>query len=73
MTTGVYTTEVGSSPDLVDMKALQSIFNPENESCRMPARGTSRRTATLRIPYKLDIAVGSTGDFRLGIAPMAFG
>jgi hypothetical protein len=69
----VYPTNVAPSPDMVDMKALASVINPENEACRIPTRGTARRTALISIPYKFNVAVGGTGDYRALIAPFAFG
>jgi len=64
---------VAPSPDLVDMSALRSIFNPENEAYRLPTRGSARRTAILRIPYKLGASTGPDGSFRMMVCPMAFG
>lgn len=72
-TTGMYPTDTAPSPDMVDMRALASIFDPENEACRLPTRGSARRTATIRIPFKLNVITGTTGVFRAGICPMAFG
>lgn len=57
----------------MDTAALASIINPENEAVRLPVRGTARRTAVLRIPYKIGLTTGASGDARVAIYPMAFG
>jgi hypothetical protein len=73
MTTGVYPVASSASPELVDARALAALFNPENTAIRLPTRGSARRTATIRIPYKLDVDVGTTGTFRAAVSPLAFG
>jgi len=71
-TSGIYPELVAPAPDLVDAKALACLLNPENEGYRVPTSGSARRTATMRVPYKLDAVTRADGSYRIAIFPFAF-